>query len=244
MAQLPTSSNVLYGTVQGQFVLDIIDGPDPDSVPDVITASGTVSFVASVGKLNNVTRTPNPVTVLRSTITGVLDSQGYLCTPLPGTSTPGERGVALIATDDPDNVPVDWTWTVSYDLYDPNGTQLEEPNSHVMALPADSEVWLSAFIPNEHAAAIGVPQAEALAAAAHASALAAQNAAAAAAAFAEDAAESLHDLAENLDQHFVRLDQVVIGLDTDGVPYFGANIPFKDAVALHTDADGVPYLML
>ncbi|PRY70193.1 hypothetical protein B0I08_101321 [Glaciihabitans tibetensis] len=241
-----------FGTVRGQFVLDVIDGPDADSAPDLVTATGTVSFRASVGALGNVGNTPNPVSVIRSVITGVLDPQGYLCTPLSDGATPGARGVQLLATDDPENAPAGWVWTVDYNLYSPDGTRLDEPKSHDIALPAGAEVWLTTVIPSEAAqGAIPLPQAEALAAAALGAAIAAREAAQDAEESAEESAASAwkaaQDLAvikQELAEHYVRTDQVMIGIDTDGVPYFGHNIPFENAVPLLTDEDGVPYLML
>ena len=96
-------TNLSYGKVVWQSVSDIVDGTDTDSLPDFIAPTGTVTFVASMVAGRNITAIPNPVTVLRDPITGILDAQGYLCTPDPANSSQaGVRGVWLIATDDPD----------------------------------------------------------------------------------------------------------------------------------------------
>lgn len=146
MSTISPPANIGYGTVVGQFVLDIADTADVDTVPDFVTATGTITFIASVGKLLDSGASPNPVTVVRTKITGVLDSSGYLCTPLADGS-PGARGLKLIATDDTDLNPVGWTWGVTYSLFDATGKPTTSPQAHSMLLPQGTTVDLTNVAP-------------------------------------------------------------------------------------------------
>jgi len=146
MSTISPPANIGFGTVVGQFVLDIVDSADAGADPDFVTASGSITFTPSVAKLLDATATPNPVTVVRSKITGVLDSSGYLCTP-NSDGSPGARGLKLIATDDTDLNPVNWTWGVTYNLLDASGKQLTAPAPHSMLLPQGTTVDLTNVAP-------------------------------------------------------------------------------------------------
>jgi len=105
-------SNVDYGTVVGQFLLAYADSNDVDLFPDGQPAKGSIFFTPSPSKLLNASSTPNPVTVVPQTVEVQLDSEGYI----EGYS--GDRGVRLVATDDVDLNPLDWTWGVEFRLTD------------------------------------------------------------------------------------------------------------------------------
>ena len=137
---LPT--NISYGTVVGQFLASISDGPDPDKLPEGVPMSGTVTFIASPTYVIDYSATPNPVTILKTPIVCPLDSEGYVCAPYSSPDSPLSRGVPLVATDDPDLQPVGWNWTVMYNLTDPSGNRINLPNQ-VIDVPSGSVVDLA-----------------------------------------------------------------------------------------------------
>jgi len=111
------------GRVVWQIVVGVVDGPDADDRPDLIGARGTVAFTASIPSTVNV---PGGYSVALTTKVGVLDEEGYLCTPDPADpSKPGVRGMHLFATDNPDLANKDWTWTATPRLKDVNGQRLD-----------------------------------------------------------------------------------------------------------------------
>lgn len=188
---LPT--NVSTGRVTGQFIVGVTDGDDADQDPDVIPAAGFVTFTASVPYLPDPTASPNPVTILQTSIVAVLDPEGYLCTPLTGSLDPGYRGVRLFATDDPDVSVVGWTWTATYKFATVAGAPLAIP-THSFAVPSDGTVDLTTVIKVPSSTGIGTEQAEALAASAQAAAVAAAASAAAAAGSAAVTDSNIADL--------------------------------------------------
>jgi hypothetical protein len=131
---LPT--NISYGTVVGQFLAALQDGSDPDKLPEGVPMKGTVTFVASPVYILDYSANPNPVTILKTPITCTLDSEGYLCAPYASSASPLSRGVPLIATNDPDILPVGWTWNVIYNLTDPQGNRASLPSQSLL-VPAD-----------------------------------------------------------------------------------------------------------
>lgn len=139
MVNLP--SNVSYGTVIGRFLIAKSDGSDLDLYPDGAAAKGSVFFTPSVRSLLNVTAGPAPVTIIPATYEAVLDSEGYLL------GDDGTRGVRLIATDDPDLNPTDWTWTVSYRLTDDQDVPISGIPNFSMELPSSSTVDLTSVTP-------------------------------------------------------------------------------------------------
>jgi hypothetical protein len=114
MTTLP--SNVGYGTVVGRFLLAHADGDDLDVFPDGVPARGSILLTPSAPYVKNVTASPAPVTILPSTIECPLDSEGYVLGP------DNTRGVRLVATNDTDNNPVDWSWRVDFRLTDQSDT--------------------------------------------------------------------------------------------------------------------------
>lgn len=136
---LPT--NISYGTVVGQFLAAISDGPDANKTPEGVPMSGTVTFTASPGYVIDYSAVPNPVTIVKTPIVCPLDGEGYVNSPYSSPESP-DRGVVLVATDDPDLQPVGWNWTVRYDLVDPNGFRVAMPTQSIN-VPADSVVDLA-----------------------------------------------------------------------------------------------------
>jgi hypothetical protein len=152
-------SNVSTGRVEGRFIVGVQDGPDVDSDPDFIAAQGTIDFTASVPYLPNPTADPAPVTLLKTAIRGVLDTEGYLCTMLADGS-PGVRGMRLVATDDPDLLVQNWTWAVAYRFTPVNGST-PAIAAHAIALPSDTTVDLTTAVKVPASPGVGLPQAEA-----------------------------------------------------------------------------------
>jgi hypothetical protein len=124
-------SNVDFGTVVGRFLIATQDSADAGLFPDGAPASGTISFLPQVEKLRNPTALPAPVTIIPTTITCTLDSEGYLIGPN------GSRGVKLIATNDLDNNPTGWTWRVVYNLTNQAGSRISGPGSYELSVPAN-----------------------------------------------------------------------------------------------------------
>lgn len=135
---LPT--NVNYGTVVGQFLLAYADSADVDPQPDGVPAKGSIFFRPSPIKLLDGSSSPNPVTILPAVVEATLDSEGYLC----GYGT--TRGIRLVATDDPDLNPQDWTWTVEFRLTAQDDTPVAIP-SFSIELPSNTTVDLTTAAP-------------------------------------------------------------------------------------------------
>lgn len=105
MATLPT--NVGYGKVVGRFLLAVADTTgDTDHDPDAAIPVGTITFTPSVVSVKNITAEP-PVELIPRPITCTVNAEGYMIDPT------GEQGVWLVATDDTDNNPSGWTYTVT-----------------------------------------------------------------------------------------------------------------------------------
>jgi len=138
MANIP--SNLSYGTVNGRFIVGYQDSADAGSEPDAIPASGSIFFSASTNSIKNITASPDPVTIFPATVEAVLDSEGYLC----GYGT--VRGIVLVATDDPEGNPVNWTWRAEFRLTDSTGTPLTL-DSFSFQLPSGSSIDLTAVAP-------------------------------------------------------------------------------------------------
>jgi len=138
MANIP--SNLSYGTVTGRFILAYADSSDSGLEPDAIPAAGSVFFTASPIFIKDATASPAAVTILPAVAEATLDSDGYIC----GYGT--TRGVNLVATDDPDGNPVDWTWRVDFRLTDESGTPVPVP-SFSFELPSGGSVDLTTLAP-------------------------------------------------------------------------------------------------
>jgi hypothetical protein len=190
-------ANVSTGRVVGQFIVGVIDGDDPDEEPEVVPASGTITFSASVPYLPNLGSVPNPKTILTKNIVGVLDSQGYLSTPKPGTRDAAYPGVRLVANDDPDLSVESWTWSVIYKFDSVDGTTPNIP-PHSFVMLSDETVDLTTVIKVPSSTGLGTLQAEALVAASAADAAEASDAAQSAANSAQSAADSAAEAANTV----------------------------------------------
>lgn len=152
---LPTG--VGTGLVTGRFVIGVIDSPiDDDLDPELIPAQGRISFTPSI------TYVPKhsdefPVTILKSTITGILDQEGYLCTPDNTSPTGFTRGVRLFATDV--GSVKNWTYNVKYSFSTHNGIT---PNiaDHPISVPEGVERDLTDVVRIPSSPGMGVPQIE------------------------------------------------------------------------------------
>jgi hypothetical protein len=134
-------SNVGYGTVTGRFLLAYSDSSDSDLYPDGAPAKGSVLFTPSPNFVKNVTASPAPVTILPATISCDLDSEGYIL------GYAGTRGVRLVATDDAQNNPIDWTWKVTFRLADADGTPTRGIPDFSFELPQGTTVDLTDVMP-------------------------------------------------------------------------------------------------
>lgn len=135
------TSNLSYGIVIGQFVTAVTDGPDADTLPENVPATGTVSFAPSAGVILDYSVTPNPSAIIKTNIVCTLDNEGYL------VGTDGTRGVSLIATDNPTLQPVGWVWNVTYDLRSADGKPLRTLSQQSVAVPAGANVDLVTAMP-------------------------------------------------------------------------------------------------
>jgi hypothetical protein len=136
---LPT--NVGFGTVTGRFMLAYADGIDADEFPDGIPAKGTIYFTPSPVYLKNSTAAPNPVTILPSTVECQLDVDGYIL------GSDGTAGVRLVATDDADLNPINWTWNVEFRLTDQDNVPIRTIPAFSFSLPEGSETDLTEVTP-------------------------------------------------------------------------------------------------
>jgi hypothetical protein len=139
---MPLPSNVSYGTVHGRFILAYGDTDDAGLFPDAVPASGSVFFTPSPVFLKNAGASPDPVTILPAPVEVSLDADGYI----RAHSGADGLGVRLVATDDPDNNPVNWTWSVQFRLTDEDGTPVPMPGFS-FSLPSNSEVDLTVLSP-------------------------------------------------------------------------------------------------
>lgn len=137
---MPLPSNLSYGTVKARFLLAYVDSADVDTDPDGIAPTGTVTFTPSATYIKNATASPAPTVVVPSPITCSINSDGYLF------SINGNL-VKLLATDDPDTSPVDWTWEVSFNLLDSQGNNVGNLPSFHFALPGGTTVDLADVAP-------------------------------------------------------------------------------------------------
>lgn len=102
-----TPSNLTYGTINGKFYLTQLDSADVGREPDYAAASGTVTFTPTVNSYKNLAI---PALFLTIPVQATIDSLGDL------RDSQGALGVVLVATNNPDLVPKDWTYTVTINL--------------------------------------------------------------------------------------------------------------------------------
>lgn len=146
-------SNITYGTVTGRFVIGVNDGPDEGTEPDIIPASGTVTFTPQTPY--STYAVDDPYTLVRAPIRAVLDSEGYLSTPSEdGTLT---RGVSLFATDN--GSVTNWTYSVKYTFSPTQGMTPQIPD-HNIAIPTGSTQDLTTLVKVPESPGVGIPQME------------------------------------------------------------------------------------
>lgn len=145
MANIPT--NISYGTVVGQYIAAVGDTTDTGREPDAIPLQGYITFTPQVSYVKNITANPNPVTIAKTPVIGVLDSEGYLCNQTIDPDTGFfQRGVPLVATDDPEMNPSNWTWKVAY-TFSLDGRPITSPTSHSISIPSGEVVDLTTVSP-------------------------------------------------------------------------------------------------
>lgn len=165
-------SNLSSGRITARYGLGFVDGPDPDDEPDLIPAAGSVRFTPSIPHLVNLTAKPAPLVVILAEVVGILDSEGYLCTPDPtDQSKAGTRGIRLFATDDPDSGVTGWTWTAIPRLSTPAGAPLPSAApTKTFPLLSGTTMDLAAITSVPSSTGMGVDNSLALVAAAQAAA--------------------------------------------------------------------------
>lgn len=125
---MPLPSNVGYGTVVARFLLAYADGSDSDAFPDGVPAKGSVFFNPSPAFLKDASASPSPVTIVPSRVEATLNADGYLLGP------DGTQGIRLVATNDADLNPVNWTWEVEFAITDEVGSPIKlDPFSFSLA---------------------------------------------------------------------------------------------------------------
>lgn len=138
--------NIGFGRVRMRALLGVPDSPnDDDEFPEARGATGTVKFVPAVTRVVNVTG-PEALTIGLPTIEGTFDTEGRLCGP------DGVPGVYLIATDDTDNQPVNWTYRVQFAI---TGIAVPDIDIHV---PEGSDTDLTLVVPVPSSPGVGQNQ--------------------------------------------------------------------------------------
>ena len=137
---MPLPTNVSYGTVTGRFLLAYADSNDVDPQPDGEPAKGFVVFTPSPIKLLDVNASPAPVTILPAPVIANLNADGYI------EGYAGNAGIRLVATDDPDLNPNNWTWRADFRLTDEDGGAITLP-SFSFELPTGQTVDLTTLSP-------------------------------------------------------------------------------------------------
>lgn len=192
---MPLSATISTGLVKGRFGDRVVAGPNGEKL--LIPARGRIDFVGMTPFSSFPLATPDPITMLRPTGSGILDSDGYLCTPDPDDKDkPGERMVLLQADNDPDSTVQGWTWRATLRFVNADGTRVHNTlNTITFDLPfGDVPFDLAHAVDVPESVGIGTEQAIILAAAAQAHAASADAAAEAAAADAKVAREGVAEV--------------------------------------------------
>ena len=162
MTDLP--GNVQTCGVKGHFAYARLQAGDADGVLDLVPVVGlVVTLTPSPTYLLDATASP-PTVIVPDPLVLTTDSNGDL-RDVDGNST-----AYVIASDDPDLNPHDWTYTVSF-----AGTAADRFRAYSAAFPAGSTIDLSNItpVPSALGVSVSVAQAAEAAAAAYASAAAA-----------------------------------------------------------------------
>jgi len=152
-----------FGKVVGRFLTPVVDTDDPDTYPDLVPLNGRITFLLNVSRVVEATASPDPVVLASTPIVGILDEDGYLCTP-DAVNAPAYQGLWLVATDDDDLNPTDMQYSVTYALtVGLNGPPAPLP-THNLAVLEGETVDLALVIPPDSAPPMGTAAAEAAAA--------------------------------------------------------------------------------
>ena len=84
--QLPAT--VTYGTITGQLVTAVLDGPDTDSNPDMRPVRGSITFTL-LPNGDYLKETAAQLIIIPQPITVNLDDNGYFSVTLISTDSPG-----------------------------------------------------------------------------------------------------------------------------------------------------------
>lgn len=118
------TTNIATAFVKGRFGDRVRVGADGEKL--LVPARGRIEFEGLTPFSSFPTETPDPLTMLRPKGTGILDSEGYLCTPDPADpSKAGERMVLLQVPNDPDSTVQGWTWRGTPRFLNEDGTLAE-----------------------------------------------------------------------------------------------------------------------
>lgn len=155
-------ANVSFCQIQGKLVTSELNEGDADGKPNMVPLSGvTITFTPEkkIQKLTNITASPVPITYKPAATSFTTDVDGLL------RGADGEDFGWLIATDDPDWNPVNWTYLVEFE-------NKILPDAHTAA-PGGSIIDIATIMNNVGSVGDQQTPAEAAAAAAAASAIAA-----------------------------------------------------------------------
>lgn len=169
-------SVITSGRVTGRYGIGFTDGPDEDEEPEILAATGsTFTFRPDVpGPLLYETPDGQALTMALGEFTAVVDSDGFLCTPVDPKANPlvpGRPGIRLPAHDTPGLRTTGWTWTVTPRMVTPAGTVLvgpTAPKAFSFLLAGGAEVDLTKVAKAPASTGISVDAAVARAAAAEA----------------------------------------------------------------------------
>lgn len=175
-------TNVTTVKITGRLLVSSVDGHRPTTERVAVPAKLQVEFTPEVIKVPAPGAQAGPTTFYRpdgdlpDMVRGVIDAEGYLCTPDPNNPAyPMFRSVRLMATDDDAISVKDWTWRVT--VKTTAGKVVESYSIAVPKAAALSGLDLTNLAPVPSTPGYGLPQAEAAAAAAAQDAQAAADAA-------------------------------------------------------------------
>lgn len=146
-----TPSGLTYGTVIGLFKTIEIDSSDSDKYPQHYPMRGTVKFTPSIRHSQYITEDGDSVTFYRTDIIATLDKDGYLTSgarsdsELPPDET--DRGVQLLASDNPLLQPSGWTWNVTMQLESTTGAGITNTQPFSITVLGGQEIDLTKVMP-------------------------------------------------------------------------------------------------
>lgn len=139
---METPANIKHRRVHARFIAGVDDGADVGDLPDAVGLQGSVTFRPSISFAVSPDE-PDPFFFVKTTLHGILDSEGYLCARNPN-GTAGARGVPLFTTDNASLTTKNWTWTATPKLTSPEGNDLPDVvpafNFSLPAAPGDLDL--------------------------------------------------------------------------------------------------------